>query len=50
MTVSSADMDLSLDLVEWEGRLKGRIEYSVDLFDHGTVERMGGHLQARSFL
>ena len=50
MKVSSADMDLSLDLAEAEGRLMGRIEYSVDLFNHDTVERMGGHLQARSLL
>ena len=50
MKVSSADMDLSLDLAEAEGRLMGRLEYSVDLFDHSTIERMGGHLQARSFL
>ena len=50
MTVSSADMDLSLDVVESEGRLIGRLEYSADLFDHSTVERMGGHLQARRLL
>ena len=46
MTVSSADMDLSLDVVESEGKLIGRLEYSADLFDHSTVERIRGHLQA----
>ena len=46
MTVSSADMDLVLDVAEWQGRLKGRIDYSTDLFTRATIERMAGHLQA----
>ena len=46
MTVSSADMDLVLDVAEWQGALKGRIDYSTDLFTRDTIERMAGHLQA----
>ena len=46
MTVHTADMDLTLDLADCEGVLKGHIEYSLDLFDRDTVERMTGHLQA----
>ena len=46
MTVQTADMDLTLDLAECEGALKGNIEYSLDLFNRDAVERMAGHLQA----
>ena len=46
MTVSSADMDLVLDVAEWQGALKGRIDYSTDLLTRDTIERMAGHLQA----
>ena len=46
LTVKTADMDLTLDLAECEGALKGSIEYSLDLFNCDTVERMAGHLQA----
>lgn len=40
-------MDLVLDVVEWEGGLKGHIDYNTDLFQPETVSRMAGHLQAR---
>ncbi len=38
-------MDLVLDVVEWEGGLKGHIDYNTDLFQPETVSRMAGHLQ-----
>ena len=37
--------DLTLALFEDRGRLEGRLEYAVDLFDRSTVERWGGHLR-----
>ena len=43
--LSSADMDLVLDVMEWEGALKGRIDYNTDLFEKAAVARMAGHLQ-----
>ncbi|GGO96051.1 non-ribosomal peptide synthetase [Wenjunlia tyrosinilytica] len=38
-----AKYDLTLDLVEDEDGVRGRIEYRTDLFDCGTIERMAGH-------
>lgn len=35
--------DLTLSLVEGDGRIDGSIEYSTDLFDAATIERMAGH-------
>ena len=43
-------MDLTLDLYEEEHTISGSLEYSKDLFDRGTVERIAGHLQARHLL
>ena len=40
-------MDLTLDLLEEEHRISGSLEYSTDLFDRSTVERMAGHLEVR---
>ncbi|MFV0126202.1 amino acid adenylation domain-containing protein [Streptomyces sp. HMX112] len=37
--------DLECHLTEEDGRLSGRIVYSTDLFDRGTVERFAGHFQ-----
>ncbi|MFE7133342.1 amino acid adenylation domain-containing protein [Streptomyces sp. NPDC057638] len=39
-----AKLDVSLDFFEHDGALTGSIEYSTDLFDRATIERMGGHL------
>jgi amino acid adenylation domain-containing protein len=39
----SAKFDLTLYLQEASGALLGRIEYSTDLFDAETIERMSGH-------
>ena len=50
MAISNAEMDLVLDVAEWEGMLKGRIDYNSDLFNCSTVERMAGHLQAGTLL
>jgi len=41
----TAKFDLTLALVETRGRLQGSIEYSTDLFDRATIERMAGHWQ-----
>ncbi|MGW1892944.1 amino acid adenylation domain-containing protein [Streptomyces sp. NPDC002004] len=38
-----AKYDLTLDLVENDEGLVGRIEYRTDLFDAGTMERLAGH-------
>ena len=43
-------MDLTLDLYEEEHTISGSLEYSKDLFDRGTVERIAGHLEARHLL
>ncbi len=42
---ASAQFDLSLYLRERGGRLIGYLEYSTDLFERATIERMAGHLQ-----
>ncbi|HEV2763850.1 MAG TPA: amino acid adenylation domain-containing protein, partial [Pyrinomonadaceae bacterium] len=42
--VTTAKFDLSLLLVEAGGGLAGAAEYTTDLFDQATVERMMGHL------
>ena len=40
----AADFDLTLDFQETGEELSGALEYSTDLFDAATVERMAGHL------
>jgi len=40
-----AQFDLSLFVDERDGKLLGSFEYSTDLFDAGTIERMVVHLQ-----
>ncbi len=42
---STAQMDLTLDLAEDEHTISGSLEYSTDLFDRSTVERMASHLE-----
>jgi amino acid adenylation domain-containing protein len=37
--------DLTLSLVDSENEIGGNIEYSTDLFNRETVERMSGHFQ-----
>ncbi|MFH9349067.1 amino acid adenylation domain-containing protein [Kitasatospora sp. NPDC017646] len=39
-----AKFDVSFDFFEQDGALTGLIEYSTDLFDRATIERMSGHL------
>ncbi|HWK89034.1 MAG TPA: condensation domain-containing protein, partial [Longimicrobium sp.] len=41
----SAKLDLSLMLTATPRGLRGRLTYSTDLFERGTVERMLGHLE-----
>ena len=38
--------DLSLFLRERDGKFIGHFEYSTDLFDSATIERMTGHFQS----
>ena len=37
--------DLSLTFVEEEGELRGAIEYSTDLFERSTIQRLSSHVQ-----
>ncbi len=41
----TAKFDLSLELTEDEGELRGALEYAADLFDASTAERMAGHFR-----
>jgi amino acid adenylation domain-containing protein len=41
----AAIFDLTLSMTETEQGLLGEIEYSTDLFDSSTIERMVGHFQ-----
>jgi amino acid adenylation domain-containing protein len=41
----TAKFDLTLAMVEKEGKLDGSFEYSTDLFDETTIKRMIGHFQ-----
>jgi amino acid adenylation domain-containing protein len=42
---ATSKFDLTLSLREREGKLVGFFEYSTDLFDCSTIERMAGHFQ-----
>jgi amino acid adenylation domain-containing protein len=41
----TAKFDLTLDMWESGGRLRGRLEYSTDLFEAATIRRLAGHFQ-----
>ena len=41
----TAKFDLVLSMLEDGGRLKGTLEYSTDLFDRTTIERLIGHFE-----
>ncbi|HEU5229109.1 MAG TPA: amino acid adenylation domain-containing protein, partial [Ktedonobacteraceae bacterium] len=41
----TAKFDIMLELTEIDGGMRGKIEYSTDLFDATTIKRMVGHLQ-----
>ncbi|AHH97301.1 non-ribosomal peptide synthase/polyketide synthase [Kutzneria albida] len=43
---STANFDLTLQFQEQPGGLVGSVEYSTDLFDEATIQRMVGHLVA----
>ncbi|MEB0259911.1 condensation domain-containing protein, partial [Undibacterium sp. 5I1] len=43
--IQTTQFDLSLTLMDSHDALSGLLEYSTDLFDHGTIERLIGHLQ-----
>ncbi len=43
--LASAKFDLSLALAATAQGLRGELDYSTDLFERGTVERMLGHLE-----
>ncbi|MDN3356791.1 SDR family NAD(P)-dependent oxidoreductase [Actinomadura sp. DC4] len=42
----STRFDLELHVWEHPGHLRGALVFDLDLFDHGTAERMAGHLRA----
>jgi amino acid adenylation domain-containing protein len=42
---TTAKFDLTLSLAETEGQIQGALEYSTDLFDPATIERMARHYQ-----
>src|SRR5690606_28849318 len=46
LEVPRSIFDLTLYSSEEGGELEARLEYSADLFDRGTIERLGGHLLA----
>jgi non-ribosomal peptide synthetase component F len=43
--IQKARFDLTLDLSETPEGLRGWFEYSIDLFDAGTIARIEGHFQ-----
>ncbi|MEY9874260.1 amino acid adenylation domain-containing protein/non-ribosomal peptide synthase protein (TIGR01720 family) [Streptacidiphilus sp. MAP12-33] len=43
-SVHVAKFDVCFDFFEHDGTLTGQVEYSTDLFDRATIERMSGHL------
>lgn len=44
-TTTTSKFDLSLFLYERGGAIEGRLEYTTDLFDPSTIQRMAGHFQ-----
>jgi amino acid adenylation domain-containing protein len=46
LSTNTAKLDLLLSLTETEGGLACSWEYSTDLFDASTIERLHGHLRA----
>jgi amino acid adenylation domain-containing protein len=44
-STATTKFDLALSFVEMEQGLIGSLEYSTDLFDQGTIERMAGHFK-----
>ncbi|MEO1427763.1 MAG: amino acid adenylation domain-containing protein [Cyanobacteria bacterium J06633_8] len=42
---ASSEFDLTLSITETDGALKCEWEYSTDLFDASTIERMAGHFE-----
>jgi amino acid adenylation domain-containing protein len=45
LRTGTSKFDLTLSLREQEGALEGQLEYSADLFEASTIERMVGHFQ-----
>ena len=44
LTATLAKFDLGISIHEWEGRLRGWLQYRTDLFEAATIERMAGWL------
>jgi amino acid adenylation domain-containing protein len=42
---STAKFDLSVEVGVHEGQLQAGLAYATDLFDHGTIERLGQHFR-----
>ena len=45
INTGTSKFDLTLSLTERQGSLTGFFEYSTDLFERATIERMAGHFQ-----
>ena len=43
--ITTAKFDLTLDMMETAEGLSGAFEYSTDLFEQATIERMSGHFE-----
>ncbi|GHJ15497.1 non-ribosomal peptide synthetase [Micromonospora sp. AKA38] len=41
----AAKFDIALAVAEWQGGVRGELEYAVDLFDEVTMQRLVGHFQ-----
>ena len=41
----TAKFDLTVSMIETGGVIKGLLEYSTDLFDRATIQRMAGHFR-----
>src|SRR5262249_45265443 len=43
--ITTSKFDLSLYFQEVESEFRGTLEYSTDLFERGTIERLAGHVE-----
>ncbi|WP_312877594.1 non-ribosomal peptide synthetase [Lentzea indica] len=46
LPMTTATCDITIEFHQYEGLLTGVVEYSTDLFDAATIERMAAHLVA----
>jgi acyl-CoA synthetase (AMP-forming)/AMP-acid ligase II/thioesterase domain-containing protein/acyl carrier protein len=43
LQTGTSKFDLTLSLMEWAGEFEGQLEYSTDLFEESTIERLANH-------